>query len=168
MSFYCSARSRPQLSLCLHVNPKMREQGLLRGCCQDGTIVQQMNERIQGKWKDQASGFIYNLVRSGAEEKGDGQAFCCWTALGFYYGPPSYRVALQKEIFGSPCFNRFCSFQRKTFTASGSNLRGGFPVGGERSGASSGRGAASAPLPDVRTSPSSCSRPRARDAAGWG
>lgn len=49
MSFYFSARSRPQLSLRLHVNPKMREQGLPRGCCQDETIVQQMNERIQGK-----------------------------------------------------------------------------------------------------------------------
>lgn len=107
--------------------------------------------------KDQASGFIYSLVGSGAEKRGNRETFRYWRAAGFSYGLPSYHIGLQKENFGKPYFNTSCSLQRKHSPIQEVNFRGVLPARRERRVANNRQGAASAPLPEV----SACFQARA-------
>ena len=119
-----STHFRPQLSLRLYVSPKKLHQGLLHGHCQDWTVV----HRSHSSWENERIRHLASYTALwGLEQRreGTGKSLGVGQQLGFYYGLPSYHIALQKEIFGNLCFNMFCSFQRKKFTDSGSSLQGG-------------------------------------------
>lgn len=105
-----------------------------------------------GKQKDQASDFIYSLVGSRTEKKGN--RYSLWV-VGFYYGLPGYHIALQKKkpkTLVTPNLIHFVLSRGKCSPAQEASGGGVVvPARGDQRKASGEWGAASAPLPEIRT-----------------